>query len=76
MDVVKALIEGVTQDMIAYLVEDRNVSIEQAMDTVYNSTLFDRLSDPETSLYRESSAYVYSLLQDELEHGEFVQKEI
>jgi hypothetical protein len=76
MDVVKALIEGVTQDIIAYLVEDDNISIEQAMETVYNSTLFDKLSDPETGLYRESSAYVYSLLKDEMEHGEFVQVEV
>ena len=27
-------------------------------------------------LYRESSAYVYSLLKDEVNHGEFVQTEI
>jgi len=76
MDVIKALIEGVTQDIIAYLVEDDRISIEQAMETVYSSMLFDKLSDQETGLYRESSAYVYSLLKDEVNHGEFVQTEI
>ena len=76
MNTVKALMEGVTQDVIAYLVDDNNVSIEQAMETVYNSALFDKLSDPETGLYRESSAYVYTLLQDELKHGGFVQIEV
>ena len=76
MHVIKALMEGVTQDLIAYLVEDNNVSIEQAMETIYTSVLFDKLSDSETGLYRESSAYVYALLKDELAHGEFVQIEV
>jgi len=76
MNTVKALMEGVTHDLIAYLVDDDKVPIEQAMETVYNSALFDKLSDPETGLYRESSAYVYALLKDELKHGEFVQIEV
>ena len=33
MDKVKALIEGVTQDVIAYLVEEDNISIEEAIST-------------------------------------------
>jgi len=76
MNIVNALIEGVTQDLIAYFVEDDKISIEHAMKMVYGSVLFDKLSDPETGLYRESSAYVYTLLRDELEHGEFVQIEV
>ena len=75
MDVQKALIEGVTQDIVSYLVEDNNISIEQAMGKLYKSTLFEKLSDTETGLYRESSAYVYALLKDELAYGEFVQIE-
>jgi hypothetical protein len=62
MDKVTALIEGVTQDVITYLVEDENISIEKAMDTTYNSKVFDKLSDRETGLYRESPAYVAALL--------------
>jgi hypothetical protein len=46
------------------------------MDVVYGSVLFEKLSDPETGLYRESSAYVYGLLVDELKTGKFVQNEI
>ena len=76
MNVQKALFEGVTQDIIAYLVEDNNVPIEQAMETLYKSTLFEKLSDTETGLYRESSAYVYTLLKDELVNGKFVQIEV
>jgi len=76
MDKVKALIEGVTQDIITYLVEEENLSIEKAMDAVYNSEVFDKLSDTETGLYRESPAYVAGLLKDELANGEFIQIEV
>ena len=76
MDKVKALIEGVTQDVIAYLVEEDAIPIEKAMDTLYNSKIFTKLSDSETGLYRESSAYVFSLLRDELSNGELIQTEV
>jgi len=76
MDKVKALMEGVTQDVIAYLVEEDNISIERAMDILYNSEVFVKLSDEETGLYRESSAYVASLLRDELANGRITQTEI
>ena len=76
MDIKKALIEGVTQDIISYLVEDDHMSIEQAMKRLYNSILFEKLTDVGTGLYRESSAYVYSLLKDEMAYGKFVQIEV
>ena len=75
MDKIKALIEGVTQDVVAYLVEEEGISIEQAMERVYNSEVFAKLCDKETGLYRESSAYVLSLLKDELANGRFIQIE-
>ena len=76
MDKVKALMEGVTQDVIAYLVEEDHISIEKAMDTLYNSEIFVKLSDKETGLYRESPAYVTALLRDELANGKIIQAEV
>jgi len=76
MDKVKALMEGVTQDVIAYLVEEDHLPIEKAMDNLYNSEIFLKLSDKETGLYRESPAYVASLLRDELASGRIIQTEI
>ena len=76
MDIVKALIEGITQDVVAYIVEDEGVPIEQAMSILYNSEIFIKLSDRETGLYRESSAYVAGLLKDELANGKLVQSEV
>jgi hypothetical protein len=76
MDIVKALTEGVTQDVIACLVEEEGVSIEQAVEAVYGSEVFAKLSDCETGLYRESPFYVATLLKDELANGRIVQSEI
>jgi len=76
MDIIKALIEGVTQDVIADLVEENCTSIEKAMDTLYNSEIFEKLCDSETGIYRESSAYVGVLLRDEIAHGKLIQIEV
>jgi len=76
MDKVKALMEGVTQDVIAYLVEENDISIQQAMDIFYNSVTIEKLYDNETGLYMESSAYVLELLRDEIANGEFIQIEV
>ena len=76
MEKKKALVEGVTQDIIAFLVEDDNSSIEDAMSILFNSEVFLKLTDYETGLYRESSAYVLTLLRDEIANGCIVQVEI
>lgn len=70
------MIERVTQDLIAFLVDDKCVVIEEAMKLLYSSMTFEKLSDSDTGLYRESSSYVYELLKDEIEEGKLIQKEI
>ncbi len=42
----------------------------------FNSVTFEKLMDIEKGLYRESSAYVYSLFCDEMTEKGFRQKEI
>jgi hypothetical protein len=76
MDKIKAMIEGVTQDIIVYTVEEQNISVKDAIDKIYNSSFFEKLSNSETGLYRESSAYNYSILRDEFADGKIIQKEI
>jgi hypothetical protein len=68
--------EGVTIDLIGFLIRDRKISPLEATDLVYSSALFEKLCDEETGIYRESSAYNYSILKDELEAGVLVQNEI
>lgn len=61
------LVECIIQDLIRYMVEDNNITIEEAMDVVYNSKTFEKLNNLETHLYYESSAYVYEILKEELQ---------
>jgi len=46
------------------------------MDLFYSSQTFAKLNDIETGLYLESSDYVYTLFQDELNFGKIIQTEI
>jgi hypothetical protein len=76
MNVVKGLIEGITQDITKYLCEDKDISISDALNILYNSITFEKLNNNNTGLHRESSAYVYELLKDEIIEGKLTQKEI
>lgn len=60
------LVEGITQDIIVYLIEDYNMSKEKAMEILYNSETYDKLCNLETHLYYESSSYVYEILKEEI----------
>lgn len=63
------LIEGITKDIVAYLMEDRGLALTEAIAMFNNSETFTKLSDPQTGLYIESSAYVYEILKTELKMG-------
>ena len=59
--------EEIVKDLIARLIEERGLSMQEAFDKVYNSRLFEKLNDPKTGLYFQSSGYVYSYLQEEID---------
>ena len=59
--------EEIVKDLIARLMEERGLSMQKAFDLVYNSRLFEKLSNPKTGLYFQSSGYVYSYLQEEID---------
>ncbi|MBQ0068971.1 MAG: hypothetical protein KBT09_04365 [Bacteroidales bacterium] len=58
--------EEIVKDLIARLMLETNISMQEAFDKVYNSSLFEKLSNPDTGLFFQSSGYVYSYLKDEL----------
>jgi hypothetical protein len=70
------LIEYVIQDIIAFLIEDKGLTINAAMSQFYSSTVFEKLQDTKTGLYSCSSAYVYDLFLSEIENGKLIQTEI
>lgn len=64
------------QDVIEIIVEDQKIEYDAAMAILYTSSVYDKVADIETGLYRESPAYVYGLFQDEMNFGKIVQTEL
>ena len=58
--------EEIVKDLISRLIEERGITMQEAFDIVYQSRLFEKLNNPNTGLYFQSSGYVYIYLQDEL----------
>ena len=65
----KFMVEGITSDLIQLLIDRRQYSLPNAVDTVYGSDLYSALLRPSSNLYTQSSGYVYSLLEGELQKG-------
>lgn len=54
--------EQLTVSLIQMLVEEHGYSLEDALDRVYTSPIFDKLSDPNTGLFFQSPRYVLSYI--------------
>lgn len=76
MSVQQALIEYCIQDIVEYTVNDIGVEYDDAMKMLYESQTFEKLTDVETGLYFQSSAYIYTIFKDEMNFGYIVQCEI
>lgn len=61
----KQLMEYITQDLVALLVERRGFSIQDAMGMVYHSDFHKKLMDEQTGFYLEGSEYLYGILMEE-----------
>lgn len=66
------LFEGISADVVRYLVERDGMTLPEAIATFHNSETFSKLEDFGTGFYIESHAYVYDLLRSELHHGRLV----
>lgn len=70
------LMEYITQDIVAWLMDDAHLTMEDALRKFYTSETFVKLNDPDTGLYLDAPISVYRLFQDELVNGRIVQNEI
>lgn len=59
------MIETLTRDVVALLMEERGLSMREAMDAFCSSKTFDALSKTETGLYFQSPAYVLDEFKNE-----------
>ncbi len=60
------MIECLTRDLTTRLMEEKNVTMKEALDIVYTSKTFHDLNNLETGLYFQGSVYLYDLLECEL----------
>lgn len=67
-------IEEMKADLVTELANmlmsnDANISMDQALEYVFNSETYQKLLDNKTQLYYQSAGYVMSYLQNELLTG-------
>ena len=60
------LIDYAIDQMTAFLIEDRHISLEQALNIVYSSRVYDLLQDETADLTANSPSFIYELLKQEL----------
>lgn len=65
----QAMMNDIAKELVVLLMEDREMQMEEALDTVFNSDTYARLTDERTRLYYQSSRYVYDFLRTELLTG-------
>jgi hypothetical protein len=63
------MIEELVKELALRLMEERGLSMKQALDTIYNSETYTKILDLRTSLFSQSTAYVYSILETEILTG-------
>ena len=49
-------------EIMEVLTEGAGIEYDDAMHTIYDSDIYEKLMDAETGLYRESPSYVFCLL--------------
>ena len=62
-------IECTTRDLADKLVGDFSMTVPEALRVVYNSETYEKLINPKTGLYFQSSLYVYDFLKNEVLTG-------
>ena len=63
------MIEELVKELALRLMEERGLTMKQALDTIYNSETYTKILDLRTSLFSQSTAYVYSILETDILTG-------
>ena len=63
------LIDCIIADLALYLVQDENMTVNEALSTVYDSEYYNLMSNLDTELYLRGSLNNYHYLRRELDCG-------
>ena len=61
--------EELVKELALRLMDERGMTMKQALDTIYNSETYTKLLDEYTGLFSQSTVYVYSILETEILTG-------
>lgn len=67
----KFLMDTLTKNLVLKIMKEFGPTVTEAMETVYNSQLFEKILDTDTGLYYQSSGYNYEMLREEYLNGKF-----
>ncbi|MBP3214428.1 MAG: hypothetical protein J6M19_06330 [Bacteroidaceae bacterium] len=60
-------IEHLTQELVEMLMDERGLTLPQAMEAVYGSHTYEKIENEKTGLYYQGAVYVMDMLQEELD---------
>ena len=66
---VRFLIDALIERLVLLVIDDFKLSLLDALSLVYNSQLYEKITDLETGLYYQSALYNYELLRKEITLG-------
>lgn len=64
--------ECMMRDLLVMLIQEYDISLDKALEILYNSETYEKLQDARSGLYFQSPVYVYDFLQKELKMGKIV----
>ena len=65
----KFLIDCIITDLVSLLVRDHNMTVNEALSTIFASDYYEQLNNLDTELYLRSSLNNYHYLLHELKFG-------
>jgi len=60
------LIQNIISNVVNYIAEDENTTVEKALDIFYSSKLSQKIEDIKTGYYLESPSYIYEIFKKEI----------
>lgn len=60
------LIESLTNELVTMLMEEKGMTMEQALDAVYRSHTYEKVERASTGLFYQGAVYVMDMLREEL----------
>ena len=60
------LIQFLISEVVTFIAEEKNVSVEKALEIFYSTEVAAKLEDLETGYYLEGARYIYEIVKEEL----------